>query len=79
MLRCELFVTNTVHLQFYYITLDYPEQRTSGVGGKAGTAGAGDKMKKNPWVRVRDEMENGVIDFAMVPIHEMNPEDIRVR
>lgn len=58
-------------LQFYYVRRD----PSRGVGqGPTGTSG-----KAHPSLaKLRDNLVNGTIDFAEVPIVDMNPEDIRV-
>jgi hypothetical protein len=60
----------STRFQFYFVTIE-STRRTLTLSGSSARA-------HPSLARLRDNLVNGTIDFAEVPIAEMNPEDIRV-
>ncbi|CAP36953.2 Protein CBG19763 [Caenorhabditis briggsae] len=78
-----LFIVSFVHLQLtvsvniviivapkFYLSNGEPSRRSMTLGGHSGRA-------HPSLAKLRDNILNGTIDFAEVPIVDMNPEDIR--
>ncbi|CAD6184736.1 unnamed protein product [Caenorhabditis auriculariae] len=78
-----LFIVSFVHLQLtvsvniviivapkFYLSNGEPNRRSMTLGGHSGRA-------HPSLAKLRDNILNGTIDFAEVPIIDMNPEDIR--
>lgn len=70
---CSSFIESffLLRLQLYYASTDHSNRAHTLVS--SGTSRAHPSLAK-----LRDNLVNGAIDFAEVPITEMNPDDIKV-